>query len=510
MIGFKWHIVTACLLLCLASGGFSQSPDSRDVSVTLRATDAIMFTQQKSLDSLLKSTEQEYASLKQTHDSVASASSMAVLRASARIDSLATLGLETGHLTKRLDSIMTSGVARLDSIAGRVGALQARVDEKLRRLDLPPQVMEETKSWTSKLGQLQQPLDMKHLQGVTEKIDPSLNLPEVGAPSIPDTDLPSLENPISAQALPGMPEVPDLNFSTGDIGELADPLAPIEQQVADVVPAVPAGAAEVTTVLEERAASLPAATGVTEQLDAGEGLNPLIASAGDPEAAKEKLIEDTRKVAVNHFAGKEEELQQAMDKLAALKKKYGSIESVANLPKKVPNPMSSKPFVDRLVPGLALQVGRNVHWLLDVNLYMGYRITTRLTAGLGWNQRVTYSVDANSFSSHSVIYGPRVYGEYGIGKGFSSRLELEYMNTHVPAAFSSNPDNPDGREWVFGAMAGMKKTYTITRRLKGTVLLMYNLYDPYHRSPYSNRLNGRFGVEWRIQKQSTIHSENEN
>src|SRR5690606_31465192 len=271
MIGFKWHIVTVCLLLCLASGGFSQSPDRRDVSFALKATDTAIFTQQKSLDSLLKSAEQEYASLKQTHDSVASASSMAVLRASARIDSLTTLGLETGHLTKRLDSIRTSGAERLDSIAGRVGALQARVDEKLRRLDLPPQVMEETKSWTSKLGQLQQPLDMKHLQGVTEKIDPSLNLPEVGAPSIdlintalPDTDLPSLENPISAQALPGMPEVPDLNFATGDIAELADPLAPLQQQAADVIPAIPADADEVAGVLEERAASLPAATGVTE------------------------------------------------------------------------------------------------------------------------------------------------------------------------------------------------------------------------------------------------------
>jgi len=30
--------------------------------------------------------------------------------------------------------------------------------------------------------------------------------------------------------------------------------------------------------------------------------------------------------------------------------------------------------------------------------------------------------------------------------------------------------------------------------------VMYNVYDPNHRSPYKNRLNGRFGVEWNVNK----------
>src|SRR5690606_40766701 len=94
------------------------------------------------------------------------------------------------------------------------------------------------------------------------------------------------------------------------------------------------------------------------------------------------------------------------------------------------------------------------------------------------------------------------FGAYDIGKGFSGRLEAECMNTYVPPQFASRPDSPAGREWVVGVLAGMKKTYTITRRLKGTVAVLYNLYDPYHRSPYKSRLNGRFGVEWGIQKKS--------
>ena len=235
MIGLKWHIVTGCLLLCLAFGGFSQSPGSHDARTVLQSTDTIESPQQERLDSLLKSAEQESVSLKHAYDSVASASSMALLRARAQIDSATALGFDTDHLIRRLDSMKTSRAAKLDSIAGRVGTLQGRVNEKLSRLDLPPRVIEETKSWMSKLGELQQQLDTKQVRGIA-----------------------------------------------------------------------------------------------------------------------------------------------------------------------------------------------------------GYRFTDRLTSGAGWRQRIAYNSDVNTFSSCAVISGPRGYGEYRIGKGIIGRLEIECMNTHVPAAFSNS------------------------------------------------------------------------
>lgn len=306
-----------------------------------------------------------------------------------------------------------------------------------------------------------------------------------------ETSLPSFEILSSEQ-------VPGIDVTSGNVGDLVEPLAPVKQQGTDVIPVIPPDAESAATVIESKATGAVEATGVTGQLDEAGAINPLPATPGDPQAVKKELIEDGKKMAVNHFAGKEEQLQQAMDRLSAYKKKYHSFESVLDLPKKAPNAMRGKPFIERLVPGLALQIGRTDHWLLDVNPYLGYRFTGRITAGAGWNHRFAYNTDANAFSSGPAIYGPRAYGEYSVGKGFSGRLELEYMNTYVPALFASNPDNPDNREWVFGVMTGMKKEYRITRRLKGTALLLYNLYDPHHRSPYRNRLNGRFGVEWSI------------
>lgn len=486
MVGYRLHIV---LLICVAplAGSFSQTPAGVGLG-----EDAIL-----RYDSLQHSTAQYYLTLHHDYDSVAGITSVARQRIQEKIDSLESVGQSPALLSIKLDSITHLQSSKLDSIRGLFGAAQSRAQAKIAELDLPPVLASEAGALSSRIGDVALPSERLGIDPGVISIPsdvPGLEnpIPALQLPTAPGVELPALESSLSA---PSVPEIPATNLSTGDIGDLADPLAHVQQQVAGVIPADAESAA---AMIEQKATSIPEAAAVTQQLDEAAALDPLPATPEDPEAMKEELIEDGKKMAVNHFAGKEAQLQQAMDKLAVYKKKYHSIESVANLPRKAPNEMRDKTFVERVVPGFALQVGRNDHWLLDINLYMGYRFTGRITAGTGWNQRIAYSADANAFSSGTVIYGPRAYGEYSIGKGFTGRLEVEYMNTYVPAPFASNPDNPNSREWVFGTMAGMKKAYTITRRLKGTVLLMYNLYDPHHRSPYRNRLNGRFGVEWRI------------
>lgn len=416
MIGFKWHIVTACLLLCLPFGCFSQLADSLTGTEALLRADTVRLPHQEATDSLQKAALQVHDSLRHVYDAVTGTVEIAVQRTRKQIDSVAALGVPTDPFITRLDSIERWKNARLDSIENKVAALRAKMQKELDGLDLPPEVGRQIDAVLSR----------------TNESDLSLH-GDIGI------NVPSLELPFSGEALPN---IPDTNLSTGNIGDLADPLAPIEpdvpilsgqlpvqQQVAGVVPA---DAESVAVMLEEKAAGLPATANVTQQLDEASALNPMPATPENPEAMKEKLVEDGKKMAVNHFAGKEEKLQQAMDKLSALKKKYESFESVANLPKKAPNPMREKSFVERLVPGVALQPGHSDHWLLDINLYMGYHFTGRITGGAGWNHRFAYDADASAFSSGPVIYGPRVYGEYSIGKGFSPRLELEYTNTYVP------------------------------------------------------------------------------
>ena len=176
-------------------------------------------------------------------------------------------------------------------------------------------------------------------------------------------------------------------------------------------------------------------------------------------------------------------VKAAMDKISKYKQKYPSVSSIKDLPKRPPNPMKGKPFVERLAPGLYLQYQRKNFYLLDVNPYIGYKLSGRLTSGLGWNHRYSYDKDNRSFTSRSRIFGPRVYVDFKLGKGFIAHVEGESMNSFVPSTLLGNPDNGH-REWVWSFMTGIKKEYKIYKNLKGTALIQYNLFNRYYKAPY--------------------------
>ena len=120
-------------------------------------------------------------------------------------------------------------------------------------------------------------------------------------------------------------------------------------------------------------------------------------------------------------AGKEEQLKSAMEKISKYKQKYSSVSSIKDLPKRPTNPMKSKRFIERLVPGLYLQYQQKNFYLLDVNPYVGYKLTGRFTTGFGWNHRYAYDKDSRAFNSRSRIFGPRGYVDFKLGKGLSGR-----------------------------------------------------------------------------------------
>src|SRR5690606_26148566 len=153
-------------------------------------------------------------------------------------------------------------------------------------------------------------------------------------------------------------------------------------QLNDYAEAVPGSADELGTMVENRAANL-------DELSALEsGIGKVEAANGLPEIAIEDQSENLKQEAVkkadNHFTGKEAQLQEAMNKMAEYKKKYSSVESLKDLPKRPPNTMKGKPFVERLVPGISLQVLRNNDWMVDLNPQVGYRISGKITTGIGW------------------------------------------------------------------------------------------------------------------------------
>ena len=65
----------------------------------------------------------------------------------------------------------------------------------------------------------------------------------------------------------------------------------------------------------------------------------------NPDSLKEFATQEAEEMAMDHFAGKEEELRAAMATMTKYKKKYPSVNSLEDLRRKPPNEMRGKPLI---------------------------------------------------------------------------------------------------------------------------------------------------------------------
>ena len=233
----------------------------------------------------------------------------------------------------------------------------------------------------------------------------------------------------------------------------------------------------------------------------------LAGKANDQEAVKSLASEQVRKEAVNHFAGKEKELLNAMAQISKYKEKYASLSSIKDIPKHARNTMHGKPFIERVVSGINLQVQKRSTVLIDFNPQVGYRFNGRLTAGAGWNERLGFHHYAR-LTRKDRIYGPRTFTEFNFGKSLALRGEVEAMSTVVPPLITnSTPTDPSSRQWVWGIFGGIKKEYHLSKTIRGNIQMLYNFHDRFYKtSPYGDRLIVRMGFEFPMKKKAKRES----
>jgi hypothetical protein len=219
----------------------------------------------------------------------------------------------------------------------------------------------------------------------------------------------------------------------------------------------------------------------------------MAAKGNDPKALEKFGMEQAQKQAINHFAGKEKELEAAMNQMTKYKLKYSSLNSIKAIPKRVPNDLHGKPFIERVVPGVTFQFQRRNMVTLDFNPLLGYRFNPRFTAGAGWNERIGFR--HYHITQENRIFGPRTFGEFKFKKGFAVRGEVERMSTVIPSLNASGGTIDAGsRTWVWGVFGGVKKDYTISKYIKGNIQMLYNFTDKnYKTNPYADRFNVRMG-----------------
>jgi hypothetical protein len=250
---------------------------------------------------------------------------------------------------------------------------------------------------------------------------------------------------------------------------------------------------------EEKAMSMEG----MDQLKDGKELLGQSGQLADSAALADKGKEMIMNAAQDHFAGKEAILQQAMDKMTKFKTRYSEVASVADMPKRLPNPLKGKPLIERIVPGITYQIQTSSYFLLDVNPMVMYLITPHLSAGGGWNERL--AIDDWQLTSEGRVYGPRVAVELKLPKGFNFRLLPEILNTPLPPLMAQTRGVDSGyREWVPSVFFGMKKDFKVYKKIKGNTEILYNLYDPDGKSPYGDKLSVRFGFEFHLKKKDRV------
>ncbi|MBX2969803.1 MAG: hypothetical protein KF803_10575 [Cyclobacteriaceae bacterium] len=437
----------------------------------IQPVDSLYSTQLQTLDSLQQQTEIQCQAIMSEYDSINSTYSKITNDLQNRIDSLSNMGQPIETLASKLDSINSAKEERLFAIRQKAESVKQKTKEKIDGLNLPKEISGEVSKYTAALDQLDVSLPSSEF-----------NIPQINLKEIPNLSLPNLNNPLSAEL--GKLNIPEINTN---LGEVTDKISAIQQELPET-PKVE----DIAAKAEEKATEL-----ASEKMGDIAGAPELPASE---EQAKEMLVTEAKRQAIDHFAGKQDKLQAAMDQMSKYKQRYSNVQSIKDLPKKLPDEMHDKPLRERLVPGLSIQIQKRNDWWFNFNPYLGYRFTGRITAGLGWNHRIAFNFDKGEFNPDMYLYGPRSYGEFRIKKGFSGRLEVEVMNTPVRI-----PPSQDfaTQEWVWSAMAGLKKEYRISKSLRGNAQVLYNLFNPHYKSPYTDRLNMRIGIEYKISGRKT-------
>lgn len=391
--------------------------------------------------------------------------------------------------TRKIDSLDQKIQNVQQRTTMKIDSLKGVVSEQVNKFKLPKEAQGKVTELTAVMDKVSVPA---FDTGLTDKF----NLPAVhaGVPAFPDVKLPDTNLPNVNINIPGSDlNVPNLNTSipsvnTEKISELTGRAGDLQKQVTEATGSMESLGKTLENKAGEQIKGLP-----DQKLPEVPGLEGGVPKTGDE--AKEQLAQLAKKEAVNHFAGKEAVLTNAMEKMSKYKQKYSSVSSLSEIKdEKHHNELKGKPLLERLVPALTLQFQSWQDVMLDINPSVGYKITSHLTAGIGWNQRVAFNIPQSQFNAEAKVYGIRTYGEYTFKKGFGFRLDVETMNT---PSKQKDPaiDPPPTRDWVWGALVGVKQKYPIYKKLKGNAQLMYNIFDKDHRSPYLDRVNFRIGLE---------------
>ena len=208
--------------------------------------------------------------------------------------------------------------------------------------------------------------------------------------------------------------------------------------------------------------------------------------------AQNKLIEKS----VDHFVGQNETVAQARQTLDQSKRKYARVQTEQNKFVRATS-LKNTPTIERLVPGLRLQVHQGPPTAFDLSPFVGYRFNTRWLAGLGSSYRLALDSKKKLIRNHPV-YGGHIFIERLFYKSLLVHAQYELLRANV-SALSVIAEQE--RTTASSVLIGAGKQYGITKKVKGNILFLYNLVD-HSNGPYPTRWNIQMSFFWVTKKRT--------
>ena len=216
----------------------------------------------------------------------------------------------------------------------------------------------------------------------------------------------------------------------------------------------------------------------------------------EPDQLKQELKQQSIKLATDHFSKNQDKLDGAIKQLSKLKKKYSSLPNSNDLSTATKrNSLEGQPLIKRLVFGGNLQLVSHQSGLnADFSPVMGFRFDKKLSVGVGAMYRASLVFEREFFKNDGkqTVYGYRSFIDYKLIKSFFAHGEYEQLNHwYEDKSFQDN----SRRIWTEGLMFGLGKTYSVSKKIHGSIMLLYNTKYQHGVSPYPNKWNVRMGFE---------------
>ncbi|MBX2895775.1 MAG: hypothetical protein KF763_10055 [Cyclobacteriaceae bacterium] len=455
------------------------NPDSL---LTLKA-DTLLTNKIQKADSITRAFQSGVDSVKADYQKQINAINNARTKVQHKIDSLNNLQVPTQQLTQQLDSLNRLQTEKLQAATTKINNLKSKATQSLDAIQLPTELQ-------GPVNNLKQSINGFGVSGINTQ---NLSIGNVDLPSLTNAQLPTLTDQIKLD-----PNLKNFSSELNQLNGLGYNLGTYAQDVKQLTQGNLNEIKSVDKLIENKVSGIEG----MEQLQEGKALMDKAKpdSAALANMAKEQILN----AAQDHFAGKEAVLQQAMDKMSKLKNRYSEVKSLAELPKRLPNPLKGKPFIERLIPGVSFQIQKSQFLLVDVNPNVLYKIRPRLSAGAGWNERLPFD-GWKIQGGNERVYGPRMIVQFLWTKGINLRLQPEVMNTTIPPLLASRLGfDPSYRTWITSVFAGIKKEFTVFKSIKGNSELLYNFRDKDGMSPYADKVNVRFGFEFPMKKSKPL------